>query len=268
MAEPVSFDFQRDVIDRSYDLPVLVDFWAEWCAPCRMLAPVLEKLAERHIGGWVLVKVNTEEYPDIASRYQIRGIPAVMLFSGGEVRDSFTGALAEHQIEEWLQKAVPGPYAKEVLLAEEFIREGKLSMALSVLEGVIESEPGNLKALSLLLKLKLFSAPGYVLALSPKLDAEVEYMELAGTLKTLSRLLDASLSAFPEDDLRADYLAAIECLRREDFDGALKGFIDVLRRNRGYDDDGSRTACIAIFRFLGEEHEVSIRHRRSFDRAF
>ena len=268
MAEAVPFDFQCDVIERSYDIPVLVDFWAEWCAPCRMLAPVLEKLADRHAGRWILVKVDTGEYPDVASRYQIRGIPAVMLFSGGEVLDSFQGALPEHQIEDWLKKAVPGPYAKEVRLAEGLMQEGKHSMALSVLEGVIEGEPCNLKAHSLLLKLKLFSAPGDVLALCGKLDAALEYMELAGTLRTLARLLDADLSAFPEDGVRADYLAAIECMRRDDFDGALNGFIDVLRRNRGYDDDGSRKACIAIFRFLGEEHEVSIRHRRAFDRAF
>ncbi|TCD48941.1 thioredoxin [Chlorobium sp. N1] len=268
MADTAPFDFQCDVIERSFDIPVLVDFWAEWCAPCRMLAPVLEKLAEKHAGSWVLVKVNTEEHPEVASRFQIRGIPAVMLFSGGEVRDSFTGALSEPQVEEWLRKAVPGPHDKDVLMAEGFMKEGKRSMALSLLEGVAGHEPGNLRALSLLARLKLHSHPEEVLRMAGTLDSEVEYMDFADTLRTLARLLAAKPADFPEDGVRDGYLAAIELLRREDFDGALKAFIEVLRSNRGYDDDGSRKACIAIFRLLGEEHEVSMRNRRAFDRAF
>jgi len=268
MAQSLPFDFQRDVVERSFELPVLVDFWAEWCAPCRMLAPVLERLAEKHAGRWTLVKINTEEHPDVASGFQVRGIPAVMLFSGGKVVDSFTGALSEPQVEEWLRKAVPGPRAKDLLLAEGFMRDGEYSKALPLLEEVCGDEPDNLRALSLLSRLKLFSDPGAVLPMADRLDAGVDYMEQAETLRTLGRLLAADPSAFPAGEVRAGYLEDIEKLRREDFDGALKGFIEVLKAERQYDDDGSRRACIAIFRLLGEEHGTSMANRRAFDRAF
>ncbi|NTU88166.1 MAG: thioredoxin, partial [Chlorobiaceae bacterium] len=108
------FDFQGDVLDQSHDIPVLVDFWAAWCAPCRMLGPVLERLAEKYSGSWRLVKIDTEQFPELAERFGVKGIPDVRLFVNGEIVDSFSGALPEHQIEQWLKKAIPGPYAREV----------------------------------------------------------------------------------------------------------------------------------------------------------
>jgi len=106
------FDFQVEVIEQSHTLPVLVDFWAEWCAPCRMLGPVLEKLAAKYTGSWRLVKINTGEFPELAERYQVRGIPDVKLFVAGEAVDGFSGALSEYQIEQWLKKV-------EVALVDE-----------------------------------------------------------------------------------------------------------------------------------------------------
>ena len=103
-------DFQKDVIDKSFDKPVLVDFWAEWCAPCRMIGPVLEKLAEENKGNWELVKVDTDNNQQVAMKYGVRGIPNVKLFRNGEVINEFTGALPEQAIKEWLKKSIPSKF--------------------------------------------------------------------------------------------------------------------------------------------------------------
>ncbi len=262
------FDFQCDVLEESHDIPVLVDFWAEWCAPCRLLGPVLERLALKYSGRWKLVKINTEEQQELALRYQVKSIPDVKLFVNGEVVDGFSGALPEYQIEEWLKKVLPGRYEKEILLAIEFVRQGKSAMASTLLEGVLHQEPENLRVRSLLVRLRLFLDPEEALLLSTPLEGEPEYAEQAETTRTLGRLIRLDRDKLADDPLREEYLAAAASLKQENFDKALEGFIGVLRRNRAYDDDGSRKACIAIFRFLGEEHDITRKHRRAFDRAF
>ncbi len=262
------FDFQCDVIELSHDIPVLVDFWAEWCAPCRMLAPVLEKLAAKNSGRWKLVKIDTEKYPDLVSTCKVQGIPNVKLFVNGEVLSEFSGALPEYQLEEWLKKSVPSPYEKEIALAGDFVLQGKPLKALSLLEGVLLKEPDNMKVRALLVRLRLFSHTEEALRLNASLEEEPEYAGLAGTVRTLGRLITLTPESLPEDAVREEYLAAAGMLKQEDFDGALEGLIGVNRRNRFYDDDGSRKACIAIFRYLGEEHQITLRYRRTFDRAF
>lgn len=260
-------DFQCDVLEQSHDLPVLVDFWAAWCAPCRMLAPVLESLAEKHSASWKLVKINTEEFPDIASRYDVKSIPSVKLFVNGEVVDEFSGALPEYQIEQWLKNAIPSPYAKEVALAEDFFRQGKNGMAVSLAEGVLQKEPDNRKAIALFLKLRLFSNPEDSLRLSRRLEGEAGYADITEAAQMICRLLMLPKQDLPEHPVRDLYVDAISKLSEENFDAALTGFIEVIREHRYYDDDSSRKACIAIFKYLGDEHEITLRYRKLFDRA-
>ncbi|HEY6866409.1 MAG TPA: thioredoxin, partial [Candidatus Eisenbacteria bacterium] len=97
-------DFEQDVIAKSRTVPVLVDFWAEWCGPCRVLGPVLERLADQAQGRWVLAKLDTERFTDVASRYGIMSIPNVKLFVNGEVADEFVGALPEREVRAWLER--------------------------------------------------------------------------------------------------------------------------------------------------------------------
>ncbi|NTW57327.1 MAG: thioredoxin [Chlorobiaceae bacterium] len=261
-------DFQRDVLERSREIPVIVDFWAAWCGPCRVLGPVLEKLAEKHNGKWELVKINTEEHADIAKQYRIQSIPCVKLFVDGEVLDEFMGALPEYLLEEWLKKKIPSPYEKDVAAASGFMLQGEPSKARTLLEGVVHREPGNMKALSLLARLELFVDPTEALKLCAQLEHEPEHADVAVSVSTLGRLLLLDTGLLPDDAVRERYLDAIENLKEQNLDDALEKFIGVLRENRRYDDDGSRKACIAIFRLLGEEHEITMKHRRSFDRAF
>lgn len=105
-------NFEEDVIQTSHRKPVLVDFWAPWCGPCRILSPTLDKLARESNGTWRLVKINADTFPDLVRRYGVRGIPAVKLFVDGAVKDEFVGALPEHAVRQWLEKALP-PDASE-----------------------------------------------------------------------------------------------------------------------------------------------------------
>lgn len=262
-------NFEHDVIEHSAMQPVLVDFWAAWCGPCRVLGPVLEKLAEQHSSEWRLVKVDTEAHPDLAARYGVRGIPNVKLFIDGQVKDEFTGAQPDYVIEQWLQRVLPEKNAKALALAEQLIAEQRTEEAKTLLESVLAETPQSPHANVLLGHILVFSTPERAAALVHNVLADSPWYQKAEAIRTFAHLAHAvsHAEALPEHPVKARYLAAIKALEQLDFSTALEGFIDVLREHRYYDDDGSRKACIAVFKYLGEEHETTRRYRRTFDSA-
>lgn len=142
-------DFEAQVLERSLQVPVLLDCWAPWCGPCRSLGPVLEKLAEAYAGGFVLAKLNTDEAPNVSAALRVKSIPLVVLFVGGQMAGQFTGALPEGQIRAFLDKhgVVPGavgaaPSPVEQLLAEAAV-EADPQIAEQMLSEALEFEPGH-----------------------------------------------------------------------------------------------------------------------------
>jgi putative thioredoxin len=261
-------DFEIEVIQRSHDIPVLVDFWAEWCAPCRMLSPILEKLAGQSIGEWTLAKLNTEELPSVAAKYGIRSIPSVKLFHQGKVIGEFVGALPEPHVVQWLKKNLPSINQPKIDEANILIAAGRLAQAQPLLEAVLAEEPANQQARVLLARTNLFENPGQAEQLAEQVD-DPQYSEMSDGVKTLARLimLESDPERLADSPTRREYLAAIADLHKQSFEAALEKFIEVIRTDRYYDDDGSRKACIAIFKFLGEDHPTTQKYRRDFSSA-
>jgi putative thioredoxin len=139
-------DFQAQVLERSAAQPVLVDFWAPWCGPCRALAPVLEKIADELAGKLRVVKLDTDEEPEIAQRYAIRSIPAVKLFRGGRVVAEFVGAQPYGAVRAFLEPHLPRPSAAEHAAALELAERGNVAGAVAALTQVHASDPANLEA--------------------------------------------------------------------------------------------------------------------------
>jgi putative thioredoxin len=261
-------NFEQEVLQKSHEIPVVVDFWAEWCGPCRILGPTLERLARENGESWALAKVDTERLPEVAERYQVRSIPNVKLFVDGAVAGEFVGALPEYQVRRWLEKALPGKFAKELAQAEQLLKAGKSSEAHRLLDQIVQADPQNDRARVFLAHLTLFKDPAEAARLVENIE-EPEFSEITESIRTIGRLHDFAVrpESLPPGAGRERYREAIRSLFAEDFDGALNRFIDVIRSDRSYDDDGARKACIAIFKVLGEEHSVTLKHRREFSSA-
>lgn len=262
-------NFATQVIERSHQIPVLVDFWAEWCAPCRMLSPILERLAEKYTDQWELAKVDTEQFGEIAQQYGVQGIPNVKLFVDGQVVDEFVGVMPEEMIAQWLHKALPSKYRGQMQKARQLIQEGKLSKAQKVLQQVIDAEPTNHQATFMLAQSYLYDNPQKALDLIATITPDSEYFDAAESVRTFGELfiLSEHPEKLPEDPAKEPYLAAIKHLRIAQFEEALQEFISIIRKNRYYHDDGSRKACIAIFTILGADHELTRTYRPEFSSA-
>jgi putative thioredoxin len=262
-------DFEHDVLAQSRTIPVLVDFWAEWCAPCRMLTPILETLAAKHAGRWALVKVNTDVHQEIANRYGIRGIPNVKLFIDGAVANEFSGALPERSVEQWLEKTLPPRHRKELDTAAAMIAQENTAAARAILEGLLEHEPNDERARVLLAGSLLWDDAARATDLVANVEEHSERFPTVEAIRTIAALIgkQAAPATLPEHPVRAAYLEGIDAVARRDFDRAIERFIEVLREERRYDEDGPRKAVIAAFRILGEEHPITQKYRRAFSSA-
>lgn len=256
--------FQEDVIDASHVKPVVVDFWAPWCGPCRVLGPIIEKLAAEQDDRWTLVKVNSDSHQQEAMKYGVRGIPSVKMFHRGRVIDEFTGALPEAAIRQWLEKALPGESKDLMAQVESLVEEGRASEAMPLLERVLTLEPTNPAAAGHMAALLALKDPDRALKLSDvAITGEVRFVQIAEAVRAVAGMLAAPPDA--EGAGKESFGQALDALDAGDADAALAHLIEVLQKDRFWGEDAARKLGVALFTLLGPEHDVTRAHRRTFD---
>ena len=248
--------FEADVIARSRQMPVVVDFWAPWCGPCRMLGPTLEKLAKEANGAWTLAKVNTDENQGLAMRFGIQGIPAVKAFRDGKVAAEFVGALPEPQVRQFIAKLGAAPAAGNLVADEagQLLRERRWAEAEAALRRPrIGGDPAAV-ALGLA---KALLAQGQAREAEPVLDGIKDGPEFAAAekLRPLARYLIASGSV--EDLAGADtpaahFFRAARVLKEGSVIAALEEMLAVLRKDKRYRDGEARLVSLGLLELLDD----------------
>jgi putative thioredoxin len=271
--------FQAQVIEQSQRVPVLVDYWADWCGPCQMQMPVLQKLVEELDGKFVLAKVNTDEQRELAREHGIRSLPTMRLFRHGEIVEEILGAQTESTLRILLDRYIERESDKIRASAIEAFRQGRQEEALQMLERARRKEPENhqltLDYASLCLQAGRLEETGRLLAALPRdVRDETEALQLQALLDFSKAALDApsveelerSIAAHP-DDLSLRYrLGAVHVLNNR-MEPAMEVFMTILQRDREFRDDIGRRSLLAVFDILGSESELVQRYRRQLFNA-
>ncbi|HKY01793.1 MAG TPA: tetratricopeptide repeat protein [Burkholderiales bacterium] len=265
--------FETDVLNASHVVPVVVDFWAPWCVPCRALKPTLEKLVQSYGGRFLLAKVNTDEQPEIAIRYGVRGIPNVKAFVDGKLAGEFTGALSEGQVREFIEALLPSVSEKARRVARVALAEGDFEAAESKLSEALQLDATNDAArvdlAELLVARQSYEDADRLLhALSPRYEderittiaARIAVWKRGSVLPDL-KALRARIDAAP-DDLDARQAYAERLIVERDYAQALEMLLGVVARARDERREPARKAMLDIFNLASEDRELVSEYRR------
>jgi putative thioredoxin len=270
--------FIDDVIQASREQPVIVDFWAPWCGPCKQLGPILERVVKAAGGKVRLVKINIDENPELAQQLRIQSIPMVYGFKGGQPVDGFAGALPESQIKVFVERLAgpigPGPTEVGLEHARQAAAAGQLDRALQIYERLLQSEPGNPEALAGLARCQI--ARGRLAAARETLQgvpaehtnhvevdgarAALSLAEESGTLAEIGEL-NARLAANENDhEARLDLATAL--FLRGQVEPAIEHLLAIVRKDREWRDQAARKQLIKFFDALGPQHPATVGGRR------
>ncbi|OOZ77329.1 thioredoxin [Solemya velum gill symbiont] len=270
-------NFGSVVVEGSMQVPVLVDFWADWCQPCKALIPVLEKLVNEYQGKFILAKVNTEEQQEIAAHFQIRSIPAVKLFKDGQPVDEFMGALPEAEIRTFLDKYIENESGGQLEQVQQMILEGRTDEAATMIQQLLDEDAANPQAIIAFAQLKLAigekDAAQQALESLPldeqqkpevaAMKAQMLFESVASTAPPIEKLQqklqqDAS-------DSEARYQLAAQLVMQNQLEAALDELLLIVQKDRAYGDDAARKAMIQVFDIIGDHPITSTYRSRMFN---
>lgn len=265
--------FENDVLKASEKVPVLVDFWAPWCAPCRALKPVLERLAVAYQGKFLLARVNSDENPQLSARFGVRGIPNVKAFVDGKLADEFTGALPENAVRAFIDRLIPTPGEKLRRAARMLVAQGDFDAAERQLRGALELEPANQSLrldLAELLQAKNCQAEAEALiALIPERERDERADRLYSALALWRRSqqlpaleeLEARLAANP-DDLASLLALGERLIAARRYEGALAALLRVVRGGRGGLRTSARKLMVEVFGLAEDQPALVSEYRK------
>ncbi|MDH5369583.1 MAG: thioredoxin [Gammaproteobacteria bacterium] len=267
-------NFMQEIIEASHNTPVLVDFWATWCEPCKSLMPILEKLADEYAGQFRLAKVEIEQEQNLATQFAVRSVPTVKMVVNAEIVDEFTGALPEAQIREFINKHINKIEDSPLQNAINSYQQGDTESAIESMQEILIAEPQNpvvrIEFANMLMREKRFDdARDLLMSLSVDDKNNPAALALMDQLESI----DAVVSAPDIDDL----LQTIEqdpnnCLAREqlsahyklrgDYAASMDQLLEIVKRDRSYKEDIGRTGLLKIFEMLGYNHDLVSHYRR------
>jgi putative thioredoxin len=257
-------DFEYNVLAYSQQVPVVVDFWAEWCVPCKVLGPILERLAQEADGNFRLAKVNVDNNPNLAYRYEIRSIPAVRAFRDGRMVAEFTGAQPEHKVREFIRKIVPSQDDLEIEKGLSLLQAKRTYEAENSFRNVLEHDNRNPKALLGVAKcLLLMGYPDEAKEILSNFPASQE-IAAAETLRPLAEVASRILNRRDEEDadpLNTLFNSAVRLAMNNNIPAALDGLLDLLRQNKRFRNGEARVVFLALLEILGENDPLNRQYR-------
>lgn len=260
--------FQQDVIERSRETTVIVDFWAPWCGPCRMIGPVLERLANEPASNFVLAKINVDQNPSISQQFQVRSIPAVKAFRDGRLVGGFVGAQPEPQVRTFIRQVAPTAADSVQQNGQQLLAQGKWAAAEAAFRSALQQGSDPAARLGLAQALLRQGKGCDAESLLRDFPASPEYRD-AERLQPLARYLCAAAQGQLNgaDDLGRLYQQAAGQLSRSDYSAALYNLLAVVRQDKQYRQGEPKFVMLALFALLGEQDPMAQAYRQQLASA-